>query len=158
MADLGFGDSGFDAMAPENQRQNSVVPAGEYPMICTESERKQTNSGDGSYLKCKFQIVSGEFQNRVIFKNFNLWLPPSKEQALAIARGEFSEFCRAVGVANPKDSSELHTKRFIGKVKVRVDKTGQYDDQNDISGFKPDGMKADAAQAKPQAAVAGEPW
>jgi hypothetical protein len=158
MADLGFGESGFDATAPENQRTNSVVPAGEYPMILVESERKQTKDGDGAYLKCKFQIVAGEFQNRIVFKNFNLWLPPSKEQALAIARGEFSEFCRAVNVPNPKDSSELHTKRFVGKVKVRVDKSGQYEDQNDISGFKPDGGKTAAQPQAAAGAVSGNPW
>ena len=156
---VSFGDSGFDATAPENQRTNSVVPAGEYPAIMVESERKATNAGDGAYLKTKFQIVSGEFQNRIVFKNFNLWLPASKEQALQIARGEFSEFCRAVGVANPKDSGELHDKVCLIKVKVRKDKNGEYDDQNDIGGFKPSGGVA-APVKQPQAATTtdGNPW
>lgn len=157
MADLGFGPNGFDANAPENQRTNSVVPAGEYPAIMTESERKLTKDGDGAYLKCKFQIVRGEFQNRIVFKNFNLWLPASKEQALAIARGEFSEFCRAVGVANPKDSAELQDKPCMIKVKVRVDKSGQYDDQNDISGFKPMGTAAATTQ-ETVSSTSGNPW
>ena len=144
MAELGEG--GFDAEAPENQRTNSVVPAGEYPAIMIESEKKATNARDGHYLKTRFQIVSGEFQNRHIFKNFNLWLPAHKEQALQIARGEFSEFCRSVGVANPKDSSELHDKPCMIKVKIRVDKSGQYDDQNDISGFKAIGKQGPATE------------
>lgn len=158
MADLGFGSTGFDATAPENQRTNSVVPAGEYPAIMVESEKKPTNAADGHYLKTKWQIVSGEFQNRIVFKNFNLWLPAHKEQALQIARGEFSEFCRAVGVPNPKDSSELHNKVCQIKVKVRVDKSGQYDDQNDIAGFKPIGKSA--AVAVPAGAGSGgnDPW
>jgi len=156
MADLGFGDSGFDATAPENQRVNSVVPAGEYPAILIESERRATNAGDGSYLKCRFQIVSGEFQNRIVFKNFNLWLPREKEQALKIARGEFSEFCRAVGIASPKDSSELHNKPCMIKVKVRIDKAGQYDDQNDISGFRPIGKQAAASSST--GVPSGDPW
>jgi hypothetical protein len=160
MADLGFGPSGFDATAPENQRTNSVVPAGEYPAIMVESEKVQTKSGDGSYLKTKWQIVKGEFQNRIIFKNFNLWLPAQKEQALTIARGEFSEFCRAVGVPSPKDSSELHNKVCMVKVKIRVDKTGQYEDQNDISGFKPLGTAAPQPQQvmAATASVGGDPW
>jgi hypothetical protein len=155
MADLGFGSEGFDASAPENQRTSSVVPSGEYPAIMVESEKKPTNANDGHYLKTKWQIVSGEFQNRIIFKNFNLWLPPQKEQALQIARGEFSEFCRAVSVPNPKDSSELHNKPCMIKVKIRVDKSGQYDDQNDISGFKPIGKAAPVAVA---ASAGGDPW
>jgi len=159
MADLGFGDSGFDATAPENQRTNSVVPAGEYPAIMVESERKATNAGDGAYLKTKWQIVSGEFQNRVVFKNFNLWLPAHKEQALQIARGEFSEFCRAVGVPNPKDSSQLHDKVCLVKVKVRKDKSGEYDDQNDIAGFKPIGSAVQSAKQTVGASTSDEsPW
>lgn len=157
MADLGFGESGFDATAPENRRTNSVVPAGEYPAIMIESEKKPTNANDGHYLKTKWQIVAGEFQNRVIFKNFNLWLPAHKEQAIQIARGEFSEFCRAVDVPNPRDSSELHNKPCQIKVRVRVDKSGQYDDQNDISGWKPIGK---APQATLDMAVSSSvsPW
>lgn len=154
---VSFGDTGFDATAPENQRTNSVVPAGEYPAIMIESERKATNAGDGAYLKTKFQIVSGEFQNRIVFKNFNLWLPAEKEQALQIARGEFSEFCRAVDVANPKDSSELHNKPCMIKVKVRVDKSGQYDDQNDISGFKPIGSPV-ATEPVAASTTSANPW
>ena len=157
---VSFGDSGFDATAPENQRASSVVPAGEYPAIMVESERKATNAGDGHYLKTKFQIVSGEFQNRTVFKNFNLWLPAHKEQALQIARGEFSEFCRAVGVPNPKDSAELDDKVCLVKVKVRVDKSGQYDDQNDIGGFKPmaTATAPAAKQAPPASTSDGNPW
>lgn len=162
MADLGFGESGFDATAPENQRTNSVIPAGDYPAIMTASEKVATKAGDGHYLKCQFQIVRGEFQNRVIFKNFNLWLPASKDQALAIARGEFSEFCRAVNVPNPKDSSELHNKVCTIKVKVRVDKSGQYGDQNDIAKFEPlsgGGAAPVAASAETAAAASGgNPW
>ena len=152
-----LGDGGFDATAPENQRASSVVPAGEYTAIMIESEKKPTNAGDGHYLKTRWQIVKGEFQNRQVFKNFNLWLPPVKEQALQIARGEFSEFCRAVGVANPKDSSELHNKPCMIKLKIRVDKSGQYDDQNDISGFKPIGSPV-AAEPLAASTTNANPW
>ena len=135
MADLGFGDSGFDANAPENQRANSVVPAGEYRAIMIESEKKATNANDGHYLNTKWQIVSGEFQNRLIFQKFNLWLSAEKQTAIEIARGQFSECCRAVGVLSPKDSSELHKKACLVKVKIGKD-TG-YGEQNEITSYKP---------------------
>jgi hypothetical protein len=155
MADLGFGDSGFDATAPENQRTNSVVPAGEYPMILVDSEKKATSKGDGFILKCKAQIVAGEFQNRLIFKDFNLW--NKSEQATQIAKGEFSELCRAVGVATPRDSSELHNKPFMGKVKIKPAKDG-YDEKNDIGGFKPVGKPLPNAPTIAAASTTGEPW
>ena len=135
MADLGFGDSGFDANAPENQRANSVVPAGEYRAIMIESEKKPTRANDGHFLNTKWQIVSGEFQNRLIFQKFNLWLSAEKQTAIEIARGQFSECCRAVGVLSPKDSSELHNKACAIKVKIGKD-TG-YGEQNEITSYKP---------------------
>ena len=144
---VSFGDSGFDATAEENQRKSSVIPAGEYRAVMTHSEKKATNDGTGHYLKTQWQIVSGEFQNRVIFQNFNLWLPPQKEQAVQIARGQMSELCRAVGVLTPRDSSELHAKVCVIKVKVRKDKSGQYDDQNEIVGYKPDQASQTVAAA-----------
>lgn len=157
-----FGESGFDAQAPENQRESSVIPAGEYAAMMIESQKVATNAGDGHYLKTRWQIVSGEFQNRIIFKNFNLWLPPHKDKAIKIARGEFSELCRAVGVLNPKDSNELHDKPCTIKVKVRQDKSGQYDDQNDISSFKPRSGSSAAPSPHRQPATAasggGNPW
>jgi hypothetical protein len=134
MADLGFGDSGFDANAPENQRKNFVVPAGEYTAIMVESEKKPTNAGDGFYLNTKWQIVSGEFQNRMVFQKYNLWLAAEKTTAIQIARGQFSECCRAVGVATPKDSSELHNRPVTIKLKVKKD--DQYGDSNEIIGYK----------------------
>lgn len=150
---VSFGESGFDAEAPENQRASSVLPAGEYPAIMTESERVSTKAGDGAYLKTKWQIVAGEFQNRVIFANFNLWLPPVKAVALNIARGQFSEFCKAVSTPNPKDSSELHNKVCMVKLKVKVD--DQYGDKNEIAGFKAAGSVP--AKAAPATATAN-PW
>jgi hypothetical protein len=156
MADLGFGDSGFDANAPENQRTNSVVPAGEYPAIMVESEKKSTNANDGHYLNTKWQIVAGEFQNRIVFQKYNLWLAPHKETALQIARGQFSECCRAVGVNTPRDSSELHNKPVMIKVKVKKD--DQYGDQNEITAYKPVGKPATSAPTIAAASTTGEPW
>jgi hypothetical protein len=155
MADLGFGDSGFDALAPENQRTNSVVPAGEYPAIMVDSERKPTKNGDGFYLNTKWQIVSGEFQNRIVFMKYNLWLDSSKTTALSIARGQFSELCRAVGVANPKDSSELHNRPCM--IKVKIKKSDDYGDQNEIASYKPIGKQGVVAIAT-AAAADGQPW
>lgn len=153
MADLGFGDSGFDATAPENQSDRSVVPAGTYTAIIAASEKVATKDGKGQYLKLQWQIVRGEFINRVIFQNVNLWLAPEKDQAIKIARGQMSEICRACGVLTPKDSSELHGKACDIKVKVR--KSDQYSDQNEISGVKAAGAPT-SRPAESEKTVA--PW
>lgn len=153
MADLG---GTFDANAKENN-QSSCLPAGEYDVVCVKSERKQTNAKDGEYLYCEFKVTRGEYQNRSIFCNFNLWLNPSKVDAINIAKGQFSQFCRAVGVLTPKDSSELENKPFIVKVNAKESDRGL---QNNCVKFSPRQMQpapAPQVEAAPQAAGVN-PW
>jgi hypothetical protein len=129
MADL----TGFDAQAPENQNSR-CLPKGEYRCVMVNSERKATNDGTGHYLNCEFAILDGEYQNQKIFCKLNVWLHPSKEKAIKIAKGQLSELCRSVGVLTPKDTSELHGKPVIVKVTIRT--SDDYGDQNNVVGFK----------------------
>lgn len=140
MADLG---GVFDSGAPENQPVKSVLPAGEYEMIAIASERKRTADGTGEYLNCQFQVVSGEQQNRMLFHKFNLWLTPSDtdrekaertQKAINIARGQFSEFCRAASVPSPSKSEQLHNIPVI--VRVTTKDSPGYGLQNNVQGFK----------------------
>jgi hypothetical protein len=129
MADL----SGFDALAPENQNSR-CLPKGEYRCVMVASERKATNDGTGHYLNCEFSILDGEYQNQKIFCNLNVWLHPSKEKAIKIAKGQLSELCRSVGVLTPKDTSELHGKPLIVRLVIKT--SDEYGDQNAVVGFK----------------------
>lgn len=157
-----FGESGFDSTAKENQKVNTAIPAGEYQAVLVASEKKPTKNGDGAYLKMDFQITSGEFQNKHIFVNCNLWLPltdDKKRTAVQIAKGQLSELCRAVGVANPKDSKELHGIPLL--IKLNVKKNGDYGMQNNITKYSPlPNSPAIASASQPaMAASAGEnPW
>lgn len=159
MANLG---GVFDANAKENQAPSNVVPKGDYEFIAVKSEKKRTKDGSGEYLSFQFQITKGEFQNRMVFQNFNLWLTPSAtdpekaektKTAIAIAKGNFSKFCRAVGVLTPQDSSELHNRPFIGKVKVRASEG--YEEQNEIYDFSPKLQNAPLVQPSTSA---GASW
>ena len=150
---VGFGENGFDATAEENQPTRSVIPAGEYPAIIVASERVETKAGNGWFVKLQWQIVKGEMQNRVVFQNINVGLSPEKKQAVQIAKGQLSEICRAVGVLNPKDSSELHNKLALIKVKVRV--SDQYGDQNEVMAVKPVHKAEPAKETVPADA---NPW
>lgn len=137
MADLG---GTFDANDPANKKPNNVIPKGHYPMVMIASEKAATKDNTGHYLKCTFQIVSGEFQNRQLFQNLNLWLAPindKKKEAIQIAKGQFSELCRAINVLSPTDSAQLHNKKFIGVVTVKGKEEDEYGIQNNITGFKP---------------------
>ena len=151
MADLG---GTFDAQAKENN-ESSCLPAGEYDCVCIKSEKKATKAHDGEYLACEFKVTRGEFQNRSIFCNFNLWLNPSKDQAVKIAKGQFSQFCRAVGVLTPKDSSELHDKPFIVKINAKEGEMGM---QNNCQKFSPRPQNVAALPVQTTVVASGEGW
>lgn len=102
MADL----TGFNANVVEPTTDFEPLPAGKYLAIITDSEMKPTKSGSGSYLKLTCRVISGPYENRVLWSRLNLHNP--SEQAVQIAQGELSAICRAVGVLQPRDSSELH--------------------------------------------------
>lgn len=102
MADL----TGFNASLVEPTTEFEPIPAGNYLAIITDSEMKRTKAGNGQYLELTFRILNGPCENRVLWSRLNLDNP--SEQAVQIARGELSAICRAVGVMQPRDSSELH--------------------------------------------------
>lgn len=128
MADL----RGFDANQVEPTAALDPIPAGKYPVVITESEMKPTKNGSGSYLQLTFQIIEGDFKNRVLWARLNLNNPNAT--AVQIARAELSAICRAVGVLAPRDSTELHNLPLVIHVrcKKRPD-TGEI--SNEIRGY-----------------------
>jgi hypothetical protein len=125
---------GFNPMAPENQGSRNVLPKGAYRCVLVDAQRKATSDGSGAYLNCEFAILDGEFQNQRIFTKLNLWLHPSKEMAIKIAKGQLSELCRAVNCLTPKDTTELYNKPVMVRVTIKSD--DEYGDQNNVTGFK----------------------
>ena len=153
MADLG----GFDATKVDPNVGFDPIPAGEYPVVISASERKTTKAGNGSFLALELQVVSGPFQNRKLWDNLNLDNPNA--QTVQIARGTLSAICRAIGVLTPKDSIELHNKPLVAKVAIEKDAT--YGDKNIIKAYKAAGATSPANGAAAPAvvpAVAARPW
>lgn len=124
----------FDANTVLPNEGFSLIPKGDYTAIIASSEVKKTTKGDGEYLSLKFQILAGEFQNRTLFANLNMVNP--NEKAVAIARGDLSAICRAVGVLTPKDSSELHNKPLTISIGIKADNRTPGETQNVIRGYK----------------------
>ena len=101
----------FDATKVDPSKPLEPLPAGRYLGAMTESEMKATQKGDGAYLACAFQVLDGEHKGRKLFDNLNLKNPSAT--AVEIARGKLSAICHAVGVMQPKDSTELHNKPLV---------------------------------------------
>ena len=149
MADL----RGFDANQVEPTAALDPIPAGKYPAVITESEMKPTKTGAGSYLQLTFQIIDGDYKNRVLWARLNLDNPNAT--AVKIAQAELSAICRAVGVLAPRDSTELHNLPLVIHVrcKKRTD-TGEI--SNEIRGYSK--KEQPAVSAAPATTNSTPPW
>ncbi len=144
--------NGFNANEVEPATEFDPVPAGKYLAVVTASEMKTTKSGTGSYLELTFQIVEGQYKNRLLWSRLNLDNPNAT--AVQIARSELSSLCRAVGVMAPNDSVDLHNLPLMITVKCkRRDDTG--DIVNEIKGYS---KREAAAGQVPQAQSHVPPW
>lgn len=147
---------GFDANTVEPSDELDPLPAGKYIAVITDSEMKPTKSGSGNYLQLTFQIVEGEYANRLLWVRLNLDNPNAT--AVEIARRELSAICRSVGVLVPTDSVDLHNLPCC--IHVRVKKrsdTGEL--QNEIKGYgKKEAVAAPIAATQVATTPTAAPW
>lgn len=122
-----------------------AIPAGKYLALITESAMKPTKSGVGQYLQFTFQVIDGEYKNRLVWSRLNLDNPNAT--TVKIARAELSAICRAVGVPAPKDSVELHNVPIVITVGHK-----KRNDTGDLSNVIKAYAKKDAVAAKAPAA------
>lgn len=143
----------FDATTVQPSLSFELLPAGEYVAMITSSETKATNSGNGSYIKLRFEIVDGTAKGRVLFTNLNMWNQNPK--AVEIAQQDLSSICRAISILQVADSSQLHDRPMIIKVGIQPAKDG-YEASNSIKGYKPlnEAKAVEAMPTIPQPIVA----
>ncbi len=108
------------------------VPRGEYKLKCVEAEEFDTKDNTGTYIKAKFEIVDGPYENRKIFQNFNI--NNKSDKAQAIGRGQIYAWSVACGKPNADDTDQLLECVFVGLVDIEEGKAG-YSDQNRIKRF-----------------------
>lgn len=129
----------FDTTGIEPFNAFEPLPVGEYKVILQSAEGPiETVSGTGSYLKLRFQVIEGEYKNRVLFENLNLWRTGQSEKdktTIRIAQSKLRDLCLAVGKAKIRDTSELLNKPLIVHLKIRDG--GNYGPQNEITAYKP---------------------
>lgn len=146
MADL----HGFNANQVEPAKDFDPLPAGKYLAMVTASEMKPNKAGTGQFLELTFQILEGEYQNRLVWARFNLNHP--NELAVKIAQAELAALCRAVGVMTPRDSVELHNLPLVIKVKCKRRKDTD-EIANEIKGYE----KREAGGGRSQQAPTNTP-
>ena len=154
----------FNANEVEPTAGFEPLPAGDYVAAIVQSEMKATKAGDGQYLQLNWQVLEGEYKNRIVFDRLNLH--NRNETAVKIAQGTLSAICRAVGVMTPQDSSQLHDIPCRVKVRLTRDQNGDLTN-NEIVKYEPIGgathLRTQPEQGQqpgqaPQAANQAPPW
>ena len=134
------------------------IPAGWYNARITEAEVKSTKAGTGSYVKVRYDITGPTHQGRVIYGNINLSNP--NQQAEQIGIQQLGSLARAIGLEVISDSDQLINRDVQIKLSVKKDTSGQYNDSNDVKGFKAvDGaMPSMPTASAPTGKAATPPW
>lgn len=122
--------------APKRESNYELLPAGFYTAQVTESEIVPLASGLGQALKLTFEVLQDGYRNRKVWARLNIQHSGSPE-AERIANEQLRELCESVGVVRMSDTVELHNKPVQIRVKIREDKSGKYEPQNDVIGYKP---------------------
>lgn len=130
------------------------LPNGEYLAIISDSEIKETKSGEGGYIKLTFEVQDPiSDKGRKVFTNLNIY--NKSQDAVKIARAELAAICRAIGVSNPQDTKELHDIPVVIKVKItKQEYNGEEKFQNKIIAYKSKSEKSEENKSQSK----GLPW
>lgn len=138
----------FDTNTVEKRENNfELLPAGWYAAQVIDSDIAPLKSGKGQCIKLTFEVLSEGYRGRKIWTQLNVRHEnPDTERW---AQQSLRELCDAVGVVHMGDTVELHNRPVQIRVKVRVSKDPQYEDQNDIANFKTVGGAAAPSMLTP---------
>lgn len=134
----------FDA-TKINDDVYEVIPEGRYAAVITESELKENKKRNGQYLKLTFEIIEGAYKGRKVWAQLNLF--HANAIAVEIAQKELASICRAVNVAQIRDSAELHNKPLVIGLKCYKNQNDEM--QNEISKYYSRETAASTSPATP---------
>ena len=136
----------FDPTAVEKRESNyDLLPAGWYDAQAIESEIIPLKSGNGTALKLTFDVLTDGYRGRRVWVRLNY--RHSNPTAEKIAQQQLRELCESTGVGRLTDTTLLHHRPVSIKVRIREDKSGQYEPQNDVTGYKALGAMSPPASA-----------
>lgn len=156
-----MGNLDFNASDYEPRKEMGAVPAGKYLCMVEDTERKNTKNDSAQYLQITWSIIDGECKGRKIFDRLNLWAESGgqwirrTDEAGTIAGQSMSELLTALGMANIRNHEELRGKKATVKVKVR--KSDEYGDSNDVQNYYPATTVSAPAQAPATTAPTPQP-
>lgn len=139
----------FNASTVEPAQSFDPVPPGDYLVHIKDSEMADTKTG-GQMLKLTLEILDGQYKGRLVWDRLNL--VNNNPQAVEIAYRTLSAICHAAGVIDCQDSSQLHGRPMVAKIKVKPG-DDRYDPSNEVRAYS----AANAAQPQTAAPIAPAP-
>jgi len=109
-----------------------VIPAGWYQAKVKSAELKQTNAGNGEYIKLQLEILGPSHQGRVVFSNLNIMNPNPKAEEIGLS--QLNALITAIGLHQINDTDQLINGEAMIKLSIR--KSDQYGEQNEVKGYK----------------------
>lgn len=122
----------FNAAETEKMGNFTPIPAGVYTAQITNSEMKQTKSGDGHYLQLDFEVIGGDHNGRKVWARLNI--DNKNSQTVEIAQKTLATICECCDVDVLDDSEQLHNKPMEINI-IERPATAQYPAQNDVKGY-----------------------
>jgi hypothetical protein len=145
MATIDFDTTAYDAPV---RSSFDPLPPGDYAIIITSSEAKDTKAGTGQYIELTLQVTEGEYAGRRIWERLNIH--NQSKQAEDIARAQLNGIAQACGVEPLRETEQLHDIPLI----LCLDLDRRDPTRNKIMGYKSAGA---ASKAKPAAKAAAAP-
>ena len=137
MADL---SNAYDPNA-EAATEYALIPPGEYVAQIDQCEEQPISgkSDKGECYNFTWRILDGDYEGRLLWQRISLKARNMNnlDKVIQIANSQFAAIRRGTGVMSPRNTDELLGIPCLIKVKVKNDKTGQYDPQNEITSVKP---------------------
>jgi hypothetical protein len=122
---------GIDLSGVEAKSGFEPLPSGDYLVQCIEAKVQESKSG-GKYIKAQFKVVSGNYENRRFFENFNI--ENSNEMAVQIGLSALRNFVESAGAPLQIESaSNLEGLVCMARLKVKKD---SYGEKNEVAVFK----------------------
>lgn len=119
-----------------NAKESSfgVIPEGQYSVVCETAEIKDTKSGTGQYINCKFKILDTNQVGKYLFTMFNI--ANENQKAVEIGLGQLKNLLTVAG----RDANKLQNVTDLEGIQATAvvkNKTDSYGEKAVISYFKP---------------------
>lgn len=128
---------------PAQTTSYDAIPAGMYEASISNAEIKDSKSG-GKYINVRYDITGPSHSGRVVFGMITI--SNANPKAEEIGRQQLGELIRCIGLDKLADTDQLIGGKLI--VKITVENSEQYGEQNRVAGFRPVKSGSPSAEAK----------